>query len=379
MPASTFNEVTVSSPAGVAAPATQLVIAGGPDVLVFNTSTTVTVFLSQTNDALPSDAGTSRVSPLGPQQSIVFDGTLSVYAVVAAGLTAVVNLYPSATNYTPFNGVTSLFSAGTATGGGFTTIPGLGGSITPLNLVDVSLFNSYDLSMAVVGNPQNVVGNALAFRVTLTWYDDLTSNLAVFSEIWNPWVVTGYPATNPRGIIGDGPMHGKYFTMTITNLGANTVTVQYLNVFGSPRNLQVSDWRQYLNNEVSDAVLAPMFNGAIGFDNNLADTQGSFAAVANTTYLMPFCLYAGPVAWSLELGPGIVVTAANVMDIGGNYAQIMSGTVTLGVGNMIGFPFTASEQINGQIILPRSACALYLRIGGTGGNVNFKVVAQQGP
>jgi hypothetical protein len=378
MPASTFNEVTVSSPAGVAAPATQLVVAGGPDVLVFNTSTTVTVFLSETNDALPGDAGTPRVSPLGPQQSIVFDGTMNVFAVVAAGLTAVVDLYPSAINYTSFTGVTSLFSGGSASGAPFTSVAA-GATITPLNLVDVSLYTSYDLSIAAIDTAQATAGHALSFSIRLSWYDDLTSGLAVFEEIWHPWVVTGLPATAPRGIIASGPMHGKYFSVSVMNPGSGPVSVQYLNVFGSPRNLQVSDWRQFLNNEVSDAVLVNMFSTALGFDNNLADTEGSFIAAANTTYLMPFCLYAGPVAWSFETGAGIVITAAEIMDIGSNNLVSTSGNVTLGVGNLLSPPFAANEQLNGQLILPRGGCAFYLRVGGTGGLVNFKVVAQQGP
>jgi hypothetical protein len=377
VPASTFNQVTVSSPAGVAAPATQLVESSGVDVLVFNTSTTVTVFLSAVNSALPSDAGTPVVSPLGPQQSIVFNGELDVFAVVAANLTAVLNLYPSATNYTPFVSVTTLFQF--ATGGGMfiTILPGA--TVTLLNMADVSLYASYDLSMALINSGQGTIGSLLCARITLSWFDDLVSGVPVFQEIWNPWVVTSIPGVPPQGIIGSGPMHGKYFSVTIANPGVNSVAVSYANIFGSPRPSPVSDWRQYLNNSVKDSVLVNLFNTAICFDNNLADTQGPANLLANTSYLMPFGLYAGPVAYSLQLGAGIVVTRLNIIDIGGNYNVSTSGNVNPAVGNLLSPGTLAGEQLEGQLLLPRSGCALYVAVTTTGGTINFKVTAQQGP
>jgi hypothetical protein len=376
VPASTFNQVTVSSPAGVAAPATQLVEASGLDVLVFNTSTTVTVYLSAVNSALSSDAGTPVVSPLGPQQSIVFNGNLDVFAVVAPNLTAVLNLYPSATNYTPFVSVTTLFSF-LSGGGSFITAPA-GTTITLLNMADVSLYASYDLSMALLGI-QNVVGAALCARVTLSWYDDLVSGIPVFQEIWNPWVVTSIPGMPPQGIIGSGPMHGKYFSISITNPGTQTINVFYVNIFGSPRPVPLSDWRQFLNNSVQDAVLHNLTNTAIDFDNSLADTQGPANLLANTSYLLPFGLYSGPVTYSLQLGAGIVVTRLNIIDVGGNFNVVTSGNVNPAVGNLLSPGTAAGEQLEGQILLPRSGCALYVAVTTTGGTINFKVTAQQGP
>lgn len=384
MPASVFNQVTVQAPAGSVAPATQIVegsgAATGLDVLVFNTSTAVTVYLSEVNSSLSSDAGTPRVSPLGPQQSIVFNGTLDVFALVAPGNTAVLNLYPSATNFTPFVNVTSLFQGGSSGGAPFTTI-GPGIAITPLNLVDITLYSSYDLSMALIDASENTAGHALCCRVILSWYDDLVSGLPVFQEIWEPWVVTGLSGAGlPRGIIGSGPMHGKYFSLSIVNPGTGNVTVQYLNVFGSPRQLPVSDWRQYLNGQVQDATLlmiASNVSAPLGFDNSLADTQGGVTLAANTTYWIPINLYAGPVAWALELGPAIVVTALDILDVGTNLTP--SGSVGVGLGNLVRLPLAASSMANGQIILPRGGCALVARIGGTGGTLNFTCKAQQGP
>jgi hypothetical protein len=378
VPASTFNQVTVSAPAGSAAPATQLVESSGVDVLVFNTSTTVTAFLSAVNSALSSDAGTPVVSPLGPQQSIVFNGELDVFAVVAPNQVAVLNLYPSATNYTPFVSVTTLFQAGSVAGGSNINIAA-GATTILLNMADISLYASYDLSLALSNFNQNTHGSALCCRVTLSWFDDLISGVPVFQEIWNPWVVTAIPGVPPQGIIGNGPMHGKYFSISITNPGVNVVGVVYANIFGSPRQVPLSDWRQFLNNAVLDNVLVNLFNTAIDFDNDLADTQGPANLLANTSYLMPFGLYAGPVTYSLQLGAGIVVTRLNIIDIGGNYNVSTSGNVNPAVGNLLSPGTAAGEQLEGQLFLPRSGCALYVAVTTTGGTINFKVTAQQGP
>ena len=94
---------------------------------------------------------------------------------------------------------------------------------------------------------------------------------------------------------------------------------------------------------------------------------------------MPFNLYAGPVAYAIQTGAGIVINTMNICDIGSNQAVITSGNLAAAVGSMVAPPDAANENLAGTLILPRSGCALLVGTGASGGNFSFKCVAQQGP
>ncbi len=381
MTASSFSQITVTAPKGSVAPATQIVDATGLDVLVYNTDTTNTVWLSENNYTSTADVGSNNVTPLGPQESVVFNGKLPVFAVCASGVTVVLNLYPSATNFTPFTQVTSLYSSLTPPAG--TTFPltiAANGSFTPINLVDVSLYQSYDIGLLAIDASQATSGHALAFNVTLTWYDDLVSGVPVFRESWNPWVLQTQGST--PGIIGSGPMHGRYMTIVISNQTGFPFNLNFFNLFGSNRNVQLSDWRQNYGNHVNDHTLTELSTIDTGFENSLCDWEGALAI--STGYLLPLHLYSGPASVTIEPITAIP-DSINLLDIGTNSSTFTSGNIpTNGNGNLAGdlnFTQISAGGFTQIVDLPRSACAVkvVMNSSSTAGNLAIKVVAQQGP
>jgi hypothetical protein len=385
--ASDFSQVTVGSAQGVNfAPATQLV-EGNPqypvDVLVFNTSTSVTVYLTQDNSYQSLDAGGANVSPLGPQQSIVFDGTLSVYGSCNPGSTAVLNLYPSATNFTSASTVTSLFTSGNSTGTAITAIPA-NSSVNVVQNIDISAYNSYDMSTYIVNSTQAIAGSAMAIKFEFKFYDDLVSGIPVFIEDWYPWCGSIFPPASPfSGLTATGPMHGHYLTITVTNGSAQAVGLAWLNLFGSPRLMELSDWRENMvNNAPADAVLHVGVSGVgSGYDNVLCDFQGTLTAGQN--YLIPFNLYSGPVNifyYNDVAAPG---GTPLVVDIGANYVGYTSGSIPTappvkGVLLALTGGVTAGAQYS--LFLPRGACALTIKgNAATSSPMSLTVTAQQGP
>jgi hypothetical protein len=94
-----FAQVTASYPAAGSPYFTRLVSrdAQGGSVLYVNTSSTVTVMLTNDPQGNPS---TVDASPLGPNQSIVFDGTEDVYCFTTApGTSAVLGVFPSGSSF----------------------------------------------------------------------------------------------------------------------------------------------------------------------------------------------------------------------------------------------------------------------------------------
>jgi hypothetical protein len=80
--------------------------------------------------------------------------------------------------------------------------------------------------------------------VQLQWFDDLTSGIPVFGEDWYPFASSVAPPRQ-NTLAGCKPIHGQYLTITITNLALTAaIAVQHLDLFGSPRVVPYSDWRQ---------------------------------------------------------------------------------------------------------------------------------------
>ena len=276
------------------------------------------------------------------------------------------------------NQVTSLFSAG-AFGSDAIHIPA-NGSIQPVQLIDVSLFSSYDLSFYVGANTQQNAGVALAFQVDLTWYDDLTSNIPVFQETWYPWVTSTYPSVATPDIVASGPMHGRFMTITMTNPGNILLGISYMLLFGSPRNLQLSDWRQNIGRvgmHDHTLVILPMGSPVPGngYDNSLIDT-GGLISVGVANFWFPLNLYAGPIDWIFQVGGGAVVASAEIVDVGTNYQATVSGSLNGTTGKIVAMP--AGNASSGNVILPRGGCAFVISVT-TAGTIAFKAVAQQGP
>jgi hypothetical protein len=255
---------------------------------------------------------------------------------------------------------------------------GAGGTDTIVSLVDISQYESYDLATAFVDTSQNTAGHALVQTVSVQFFDDLTSGIPIYQETWYPWVVSQTPTVGLQGVIGCGPVHGHYMTIKVSNGGSGAVTIPYFNLYGSPRNVQVSDWRQCHGNHVSDATLHEIQTVGDGYDNSLFDSNGLNTLANSTGYLFPLFLFAGAVDIMLD-NNSAVLSSAEIVDIGA--PDQTSGNISTTTGAIFIFPSTAlaaAAVTFASINLPRSACALKLiTTASGGGNVGFKVVAQQ--
>jgi hypothetical protein len=388
--ASAFTQITITAPqAGQSsAPATQVVegdAANPLDVLIFNTSTTYPVYLSQDNYTTSVDAGTSRVTPLGPQESVVFTGELNVYAVALPGTTVVLNLYPSATNYTPFNGVTNLFAFGfnsnpaipvfnLAAGQNLAVTVGTNltldnGPYAGAEVLDVSQYTAYDLTTFMY----DVTDTVNTIDIKLIWYDDLVSGLAVYQEDWWIWVASSANnLADGNPMVGTGPMHGKYLLTVINNsLGAAPVTVSWVVLFGSNRTVAKSDWRQTpgLTFSVNGAnnnppagshwVNSTMGDVTAAYDDVLADFVFENLA-ANMNYFFPLPLYNGNIYYAIEVAASNTVSFIRISSASNN----LQGAVPLGWSQdrdlqQIGTP-TTDNLYTGELQLPRAACYLHV-------------------
>lgn len=275
--------------------------------------------------------------------------------------------------------ISPLFSSGTLSGSAYDTLPA-GGSVAPIELLDISGYASYDFNAYFQCLNQNTLGAALTMQVQLTWFDDLVSGIPVFEEDW--WPAAGSavaPAFNT--LAGCGPMHGRYMTVTLINYGTTSMTVQYLNIFGSPRVVPYSDWRQ------NSALLTMNPNGwtwsagdfGISFDNLLASyNQVPIPGGAQT--FLPIGMYAGPVWISYEDTSSVAFDNDSVLV---SLEGLTSGALIAGTAcpnilyNFANSATPANTLVQMELVLPRSACALLIKGGSTVADINFTVTAQQ--
>jgi len=273
--------------------------------------------------------------------------------------------------------VTPLSTAGSLSGATNAASIPAGGFYTPLNMVDVSLFNSYDLDAYCYASPAGSAGAPITALIQLQWFDDLVSGVVVFEEDWWIWVGRAQlPADST--LAATGPMHGRYMTLTMTIPNATTgLIVQYMNIFGSPRTVPYSDWRQNLATiapESSGITMQPSTAGS-GFDNILAYVQGA-ALAAGAVIFIPIGLYAGPVYYSINYSQTpnntlVIATVANLVS-----GQIVAGTGMPGI--LVTDAAAAGAFAFGNLILPRAPCALVLHGNATtAGTVTFTMIAQQ--
>lgn len=278
--------------------------------------------------------------------------------------------------------VVSLFSGGSLSGAtsAFQVTPFSG--TTVINQVDVSQFESYDLNTyCFVNTPQ--VGGPMTGLIQMVWYDDLVSGIPVFQEEW--WIWAGRASLNlttfatPQAAAG--PMHGRYLTVVYNNTGGLTnLTVQYLNIFGSARNIPQSDWRQNadLINPLSSGITAIGSSKAAlsGFENVLGILNG-ISLGQNSTQFLPLNLYAGPVWCRLQItsnAPGADPVICSMLGV-------LSGDITVGTANpnvLTNITADVAEH-EFQIIFPRTPCYLALKGPAAGAmTVNFIAIGQQG-
>lgn len=372
-----FRQFAVNNPPAGQYPTQVVFSTEGGSVLLFNSSTTVPVFVSHTP---VFNLATGDYTDIQPQSSVVFDGSQDVYAVTAPGFTTIIKAYPSATQFTQAIGVTPLASIGSLAGSPGASIPGMTSySLQPNSnsvFFDVTQFSSYDFNLFAV----DATGAVPAIQVSFKWYDDLVSGIPVFEEDWWVWTGSLIPYTSPfplsQPMAGNGPMHGQYLTVNISNPHATTpVTLQYANLFGSTRTVPQADWRQ------NSIVVKPVISGetmsyptdGYGFDNDLGLAFGVTVA-SGARVIVPFCLYAG--AAYLRFSASLVSVANPVIaTMDGQALPIASG-----VGNrtiIAQLPADTNDH-EPTLILPRKPCYL-LVAGAASGTLSFtaRLIAQQ--
>lgn len=278
--------------------------------------------------------------------------------------------------------VTPIFNSGSlAAGSNVQTITPTSG-YNVVSLVNVAEYASYDLNTYLYAVNAGSVGSPITALIQLLWYDDTSSGIPVFEEQW--WIWTGRAAAAfPDNMVGSGPMHGQYMTVNISipNQATSNAVLQYFNLFGSPRVVPYSDWRQ-------DAFqIAPETNGLAiispntsSYENQLASVN-AFVLTANTSSWIPIGLYAGPayVRFRISITPQASVYIASAENVVAGQPITGSGTpnIVSGFFGSTGQPAGGTDY-NGQVILPRAPCYIaMLAATGTGGNVSFSVVGQQ--
>jgi hypothetical protein len=279
--------------------------------------------------------------------------------------------------------VTSLFSGGSASGS--SSVVNIAPLIpyVPINLVDVSGFASYDINLYGYGLSPGTSDAPCVAEITLQWYDDLVTGIPVFEEDW--WFWLGRASLNVS-ILGQnplsacGPMHGRYMTVSISIPAASSanMTLQYLNIFGSARQVPYSDWRQNTSFQAVDPNsfgLTTIANGSTSFDNELVSIN-AFAPTAGLQYMIPCGLYSGPAYFNIELSQtpqnALVLASAEGL-VGG---QLTPGTGCPGL--LVPVAGTGGTQFQGNVLLPRAPCAWVIHVNATtGGTINCMMIAQQ--
>jgi len=287
---------------------------------------------------------------------------------------------------------TTLFSEGVTWNG--TTFTGTAaeqinslGTFTVLDKVDVSNFLSYDINFQVGISNQGSATAALGPYVQLIWYDDLVSGIPVFEEDWYPWgngVLGTAGLSAPSGIIGTGPMHGRYMTISIQNVGSTLMQVNWMNVYGTNRPTPQSDWRQNLT-DYQIAVFGFTNVGAgvtTSFENALASSISAVGIPSTPASIIPLALFAGPIYYDIAAGVSALagtttLVSINLLESGGVIHARQGSNVVWDDGAALSA--AANVSIRGQTILPRAACALVCQGNAAGtSTLTWDFIAQQG-
>jgi hypothetical protein len=272
--------------------------------------------------------------------------------------------------------IVALASIGSLSGG--TVQLPAGGTVTPVNLVNVSQFSSYDLNTYIFqNNGGGGVGNTVVVQILIQWFDDLVSGIPVFEEDW--WLYTGRVSTPSQGVAslaGSGPMHGRYMTVQVNNnFGNNACTIQWLNLFGSNRTVPYSDWRQNASqvNPITNGLSIQSSVLGDGFDNILY-SGGTMAIGASASIWLPMCLYSGPVWYRFQATAApqnnVVICAA---------AFLAGGQIVFGTGNptvLVNIPADTAEH-EGTFLAPRAPCYMAVHGNAAASSISFQAIAQQ--
>lgn len=245
-----------------------------------------------------------------------------------------------------------------------------------VGMANVTQFESYDLNTYIYAVSAGAVGAPIVALYQLQWFDDTTSGIPIFEEQWWIWLGRA-PAGFSDCHAAQGPMHGAYMTVNVSipNTCTSSAILQYFNLFGSPRNVPWSDWRQDAfqvnpqNNGLT--VTSP---GTSGYENSLCNI-GSLAMANGATVWVPISLYAGPVYYRFQASQipnndPIIAAADNI-----RAQDIVVGTANPFV--LVNFPMDTAEH-EGTFIAPRVPLYFVIHVNATtGGNFSLNITAQQ--
>jgi hypothetical protein len=277
--------------------------------------------------------------------------------------------------------VVSLLSEGSLLPSGFagTLIPGFNGITMPLT--DVSGFASYDINLYGYALDAGAVGAAVTIQVTLQWFDDQTSGIPVFEEVWDIWAGRAATAANDT-LSGSGPMHGRYMTaiLSIPPTAAFNVTMQYVNIYGSNRIVPYSDWRQDGQTVQPETNGLAIIAGAGTATDNILGSFSNTPFLASTGYWLPMGMYSGPIYFRLAPSTPLMFAAI----VACSYAisgALIAGAACPGIlaelyaGGAL-TPYYANGAI-GTVLAPRGPCALIFQTTATAPTISFMATAQQ--
>jgi hypothetical protein len=245
------------------------------------------------------------------------------------------------------------------------------------NLLNVSQFQSYDLNLYAYAVTPGASGSPIVMLVQLLWFDDLVSGIPVFEEQW--WIWVGRAAASfSDNMVATGPMHGQYMTvnLTIPTSATTNATLQYCNIFGSPRPQQWSDWRQDAFEVNPDAsgitIVSP---GTASYENQLVSVPNT-AIGAGATVWVPIGLYAGQAYYRFQASAApqnavCIVSAENLVA-----QQIIAGTGVAGPIVSSG-PGEDANDHEGLIVLPRSVCFIAVHGNATASSFSFSIEGTQ--
>jgi hypothetical protein len=355
-------------------PAT-LVVAASPNqgVLLYNSDPQVTIWLGDNNAFQAGDPnhGTS----LSPLSSVTFDGTQDVYASCTAGQTALLKIYPTGGAYSQGQSLQPLVQAGSVGGSPAAVIPA-GGGEGIISLLDMSSYASYDMNLYLIASSPSLAGSVVTAQCQIQWFDDLVSGVPVFEEDWWFWAARMVPS-GINSMAAAGPVHGRYMSVTIflpvTSL--YSATLQYINLFGSFRNLPYSDWRQnVLGVEPECTPLSYLSGQGSSFDNTLVSLdQGNIGASGKVW--IPCGLYSGPAYYHIRLSATPIAVPVIV-----NCQNTVGGGLVVGTacpGLLVAVAGAAGTDYFGNLFLPRAPCALIVEGNASASTITFALIAQQ--
>jgi hypothetical protein len=376
--------------------AAQLLLDVGDSAMIFNTSAVNTLWVGN-NPALTT--GYQNAVPIAPLGYLVLTADdQAIYGVVVSGVQINVGILPGAVAFfTPqLNAtITGPVSIGTIAGNvdvigsGGVFLPGDNnqlyegnGGISPGNnlatgIIDGLDYNSYNLAIDVYCASQANAGAPIVGMVQINWYADPAGSTTLYTDTW--WVWAGNSSANSVGAVGSGPMHGRYFQVTVLNQGtAENLSCSALVVYGTQRTLSKPVWRQgvpQMTVAASFTQLATLGAGnAMGTDDVLATNSNQSLAVS-TKYFLPLPLSAGPIYARFETSAALSGDAALCSADNLQYGQVGG---TSGSDPHVLVNFASAAGVDYEVNLNAGHAPLFATISTstTAPSVNLMVTSQ---